>query len=247
MYVCLGASAPCPSLWSQQALKSTQHFFFFFSLSLFFLNRSLLCAENKSPVISLLLKSPALVRLREICLCWAQSSTLQGSAAVWVLPGETVQDGCAIHWWALVQHVRKLEVEQFPPCQALNYPKRHFRDSFCLGLCISSCLKSDESAFWSVTTSLIMLSKSCLMKKCICSIWVLVERSVFDCFLSGCTFQLSQYLYWLELWNGASETNSVVPVTKKSVKTLSVSIYCESRVWMTQVEHFCLVICLVIM
>ncbi len=78
---------------SLQALKSTQ----------LFLNCSLLCSENKLPVISLPLKSLALAKMREICLCWAQSSTLQGSAAVWVLPGETVQDGCAIHWWALVQ------------------------------------------------------------------------------------------------------------------------------------------------
>lgn len=75
------------------------------------LNCSLLCSGNKLPVISLALKSPTLVKMREICLCRAQSSTLQPSAAVWVLPAETVQDGCAIHWWALVQHVRKLELE----------------------------------------------------------------------------------------------------------------------------------------
>lgn len=100
---------------SLQALKSTQFLFFF-------LNCSLLCFENKLPVISLPLKSLPLAKMREICLCWAQSSTLQGSAAVWVLPGETVQDGCAIHWWALVQHVRKLELQQFPPIEALICP-----------------------------------------------------------------------------------------------------------------------------
>lgn len=96
--------------------------------SVFFLNCSLLCSENKLPVISLPLKSPAVAGMREICLCWAQSSTLQGSAAVWVLPGEAVLDGCAILWWALVQHVRKLELEQFPPHEALNYPKKKRRN-----------------------------------------------------------------------------------------------------------------------
>lgn len=49
-------------------------------------NCSLLCSGNRLPVISLPLKSPALVKMREICLCRAQSSTLQPSAAVWVSP-----------------------------------------------------------------------------------------------------------------------------------------------------------------
>lgn len=108
--------APFPSLHlrkksgSLQALKSTQPL----------INFSLLCSENKLPVISLPLKSPALANMREICLCWVQSSTLRASAPLWVLPGETGQDGCAIHRWALVQHVRKLELEKFPPHEAPN-------------------------------------------------------------------------------------------------------------------------------
>lgn len=118
--LCLsGPGSPRPHLHKKSGSLPLEVNTAFFPLFFLFLNCSLLCSENKLPVISLPLKSPALAKMREICLCWAQSSTLQGSAAVWVFPGETVQDGCAIHWWALVQHVRKLELEEFPAHEAL--------------------------------------------------------------------------------------------------------------------------------
>lgn len=113
----------CP--FEKEIWKPADHEVNFFLLIIIIIF-SLLCFDNKLPVINESLYSPALdkekkeqkqrtkQKMREICLCWRQPSTLQGSAAVWVIPREREQDGCERHWWPLFQHDKKVRNWTFP-------------------------------------------------------------------------------------------------------------------------------------
>lgn len=201
-YICTSEVEACRP-WSQ-------HNFFFFFLFFFSLplNSSLLRSENKLPVISPPLKSPALTWMREICLSAEHCPAhCKAPPQPWVLPGETALDGCARHWWALVRHVRKVRIWAAPSTEARNHlfkkdvygcesplyiiPFKGVRTISGAELG-RAAMRRDKSALWSVTSSLIMLSKSCLMRNYICSIWAVCRVQLFS---TCCLFNLYHFFF----------------------------------------------------
>lgn len=98
----LPCSAPHKRAWNLQTCRSwSQH-----SACL---NCSLLCAENKLDVIILPLRSGALAKIKEMCLCWAQSSELIDPSRP---RSNGERRGCQIRRWADIRIRPHYELKQ---------------------------------------------------------------------------------------------------------------------------------------